>query len=264
MDSLIDLNAAASTFLKTGNAEGIQRCIEYSLSGKRLLQEMFELKKYECIVPMMPILLSEFYSNNPVATEIYVDLYERKLVSTVLPLPYANRRGILQRAVERKVAIDFSLCQNKHPIFDQGDQDYYYYRILECDCIELFTIYKREILKRGVKDVSQTTMLYFFPRILKSMSVNEESCKESLSIVLNCNVFIKRNKEHYEELLRHLCAQHDCRDVIYDHLFVKTDKYDLRFRDSLIKVAACLDERIAPKLAEVQPKMYEKLFAEDV
>ena len=96
------------------------------------------------------------------------------------------------------------------------------------------------------------------------MSVDQESCKESLAIVLNHDFLIRRDKEHYEDLLFHLCAAYDCRDAIYNDLFIKTLQYNLVHLDSLIKVAACFDERIIPKLSQVAPKLFTKLFAEDV
>lgn len=264
MDSLVDLNTAAVNFLEQGDMEGIQRCIEYSLSSKRLLERLFETKRYDCVLPIAPLLRKEFYDENPTAMDICLDLLERKEALSALPLPSLKTDTILQRAITRKIAIDVNLRHEGHSIFSEAHKYSYYYRILTTDCLELFLVYEKEIMHRFGERIDGTVDLYFFPRILKAISRTEDWCKKSLSIALKTSILLRINSQDYDDLLLHLFATYDCRAKVYKHLFVKTQRCYLFHYKSLLKIAAEYDEKIAPKLKQVEPELYAKIFTEDV
>lgn len=261
----MNLNTPALAFVAEGNVEGIQKCIEYSLQPKMILQAIFDTKRYECLPSTGDLLLYAFKADEPIASEIYVDLLERKDFSGEIPFPVDGKAKILNLAVERKVVVDFTLC---HPrsydlVFENKYRTHYYYEILIQDCIELFLIYKEDILSCYDKDfIFEELRSYFFPQILKELCVTEYLCKKSLAMALNA--FNNYNEKHYEELLLHIFTNRDCRDRLYSHLFIDINRIHLVHYKLLIKLAARFDANIASKLARVDTKLHTELFGEDV
>lgn len=267
MDSVTNLNASALTYITEGNLEGMQQCVANSIQPKMILQAMFDSKRYECLPAIEDLLRTAFKTHEQIATKIYVDLLERKELAEEIPFPVKGKERILNSAVERKVAIDFTLC---HPrsydrVFELSHQKHYYYQILTQDCLELFLICKEDILSFYDEDfIFNRPGRHFFPRILKELCVTEELCRKSLTIALNMSSFNTRNEKHYEELLLHIYTSCDCRDKLYSHLFIEINRIHLVHYKSMLKLAASFDPRIAPKLAQVDLKLHAELFGEDV
>lgn len=255
----MDLNEAVADIVKNADIEGMQRCIEYSLQPKKVLYAMFETKRYECLPLFADALFSQYNEYDPIALDIYVELVGKDEVNRQIRFPRKRKGRILDRAVEREVIVNFNLY---HPgtdelIFDKEDRISYYRKIMLSDCIDLFLIYKEDILSLYDEE-------HFcihgnrFPQILKELCVTEELCKKFLRTAC-----LAEPGKHDEELLLHIYKNYDCRDDVYFYLFASPRAVSARF-EMLTKVAARFDARIIPKLAEVNPKLCAKYFPEDV
>lgn len=139
MDSLIDLNTAAENFVRGGDAESLKRCVEYSLQPERILQLIYEEKRYECLPTVAPLftLLFKLDHQHPLCVSILLDLFDRSEYSVLASFPgdlHLDVKFFTDQALERKIVLDFDVS----PFFTAVYEAYYYETILKKDCLELF------------------------------------------------------------------------------------------------------------------------------
>lgn len=255
----MDLNPIAALLVKEGDVAGLKQCVEYSLQPEKILQVIFNEKRYECLPSVMPFLNALLQQNkeHPLGIAILLDLLERKE-----PLPrILNMDFLLQQAVERNIVVDFE--QN-----DFLEREPYYMAILQEDCIELFTLFAEEISQTiDGYDFHEIVTAYGAVQIFEAVSFRAEffdTCFYSLLVSYTSAVCSLEKRKKYARILRRVLENNTFQTQI--------DKVSrgLEEREDTKKLASllCLGYRMSKEQKELiranKPELFAQLFSEDV
>lgn len=264
MNTLTDLNKAAVDFITQGNVCGLAQCLEYSLQAEKVLQAIFDCKRYACLPPVLPFLHSLFAQNDrhPLGMAILLDL-----LALEKPLPHIKTMDMgffFQQAVQRKLRIDFA--QNNFL-----DKKLYHMEILRQDCVELFTALQEDIARTFTRKRNRLLSIIINSGALKickaiPFTVNDfNACfYPLLAKYTNCYINSLPEAKECELLLRHLLGMDFWQEQIHKVSYELEENESVANLTSLLRLGYQMKEDQKQAIRTHNPALYITLFGEDV
>lgn len=258
----MDLNEAAEYFIKESDLDALKQCVKYSLQPEKVLQCIFDTKRYECLPSVLPFLhaLFQLDKRQELGVAILLDLLERKE-----PLPQIQNMDLnffMEQAVERKLLIDFA--QN-----DFLDCEPYYIAILQKDCVELFTALREEILQTvDTYDFYLIVSDYGAALIFEAASFRAEGfgvCFYSLlSNYAKSFCHSLPSQKRHEHTLRHVLCNGSFQDQIDRVSYDLEKSNDAERLAALLRIGFQMNSARKQDIQRNNPELSAQLFAEDV
>lgn len=239
-------------------------CAKYESQPRELLETIYEKKCYHLFLSAIPLfvqLIRKVDAGCPLVSEIILDLLQRKepMLALLPRIPMLHDGFILEEAVKRKIAIDFT-----YPLFTDGCKAFYYETILKKDCVELFLLYKDAII-----DSTESQSFYKFLtqcyslKILRCLDLSQQQCDWCVFWLYD-EVQSQGLNNKIEELLFYLCSLYDYHDFLSLRL-LRTFGNPLSLEPFfLAKVLPNPNDATKLLLRTKNPMLFGQLFGEDV
>lgn len=257
----MDLNVLASNAIAEGDVDALKRWVEYSLQPEKILQVIFDEKRYECLPPVLPFLSTLFVNDKRhlLGVDILFDLLERK--ESLPQLKNIDSDFFLKKIVERKLILNF---EQNMPFSVEG----YYNAIIQYDCIELFTLLREEILETiGDRDFYQFVADYVAVQIFEVVPLPAEYFPHYFDTLLfgytqarRCGEQLEKNGRMLRRILQDSSLQEEVREASYELV----QFYDPEELVSLVRLGYQMSEEQKEYIQTRKPELYSQLFGEDV
>lgn len=255
----MDLNVIAKNYIAESDVQALARCVEYSLQPEKVLQYIFDSKRYECLPPLLPLLQLLFLKDkrHELGINILLDLLSMGEVPSApvsLDLDF-----FLEAAVQRKVVVKF-----KNIIFNPKR---YYKLILKEDCVELFVILREKILN-AVDNLYDILVKHASAQIFETLQISVMCCGICFHPLLHKYTIFSLNAlpeaGKYERMLRHIlndAALEKCLDRLTYRLEEINGAEELR---ALLNLGYQMSVERKEAILACNQKLYTCLFGEDV
>lgn len=251
---IVDLNVVAREAIATGNAQVLQSCLVCSLSDEQLIESVMETKRYE-LLPLLLGPLKSFFqkAGGERANDLYLDLLlagEKETCVYIKKECQLDTPELFLRAAKRDVDL-FELDEESCARFPLC----YYSSITQTDHLPLFLKRKELLLTRLSKQRIYVELSYgFSPKILEYEALHGEH-----EIVIF--TLLRRLIQPNEDLLRSICSQVECKELLTKEFSLSENKKVLRL---LLELGARPSDKQKEALRAKNSKLHAKLFAEDV
>lgn len=261
MNPITDLNVVAEHLITEGDVKALAKCMEYSLQPEKVLQYIYDSKRYECLPPLLPFLSSLFLKDkrHELGIAILLDLLSRGEAA------YAPKNldlnFFLEQAVKRKVLVKF-----KNTIFNPT---HYYELILQEDCLELFIALREKILERiDNYDFYYILVKYASVQIFETLQVSVVGFGICFHPLLSKYTVCVSNSfpeaEIYERMVRHMLRDASLREEVHRVSYGLEEQNEVGELIALLRLGYQISAGQKKAIQIHNPELYAKLFGEDV